>query len=63
MNKTLSALTLFIVAVVSYGLSYLIGGVIGEAFGLVGLICLVLSVIRFISEMVNKKKQAKVPQK
>ena len=60
MNKTLSALTLFIAALVSYGLSYLIGGIIGATFGVIGLICLLLSIVRFITEMVNKRKKDKV---
>ena len=56
MKKEIPAYVLFIIAVVSYGLSYLLGGIIGDSFGLLGLICLLLSIVRFIRELSNKRK-------
>jgi predicted Zn-ribbon and HTH transcriptional regulator len=55
LNKEIPAYVLFLVAVGSYGLSYLIGGIIGDSFGVFGLICLLLSVVRFFRERTNKK--------
>lgn len=57
MKKEIPAYILFIIALVSYGLSYIIGGIIGDSFGVLGLICLLLSIVRFFRERANKKKE------
>ena len=45
MKKNLSWKILIGVAIVAYALSYLLGGVIGNALGLLGLICLLLGIV------------------
>ena len=60
MKKEVPAYALFLIAVMFYGLNYLIGGVIGAGFGTLGLICLVLSIIRFFRERANKRKNNKI---
>lgn len=56
MKKEVPAYILFIIAIISYGLNYLLGGVIGAGFGTLGLICLLLSIIIFFREQANKRK-------
>ncbi|MEI8337902.1 MAG: DUF5357 family protein [bacterium] len=59
MKKNLSWKTTLSLSVVSYLLSYLIGGIIGEALNFLGLILLLLGIVGYISSSSkgNKKIQ------
>jgi len=57
LKKEIPAYVLFLIALVSYGISYSIGGIIGDSFGVLGLICLLLSIVRFIREQTTKRKK------
>ncbi len=54
-KKELSAKVILIVAIVSYSLKFLIGGIIGDSFALLGFICLILGIMRWSREMRAKK--------
>ncbi len=54
-KKELSAKTILIVAVVAYALKFLIGGIIGDSFALLGFICLIFGILRLSREMHAKK--------
>lgn len=55
MKKSLSWRPLLIISVVSYILSFIIGGIIGDALRLLGFLMLIFTVIAGIRVMVNKK--------
>ncbi|MDD2890852.1 MAG: hypothetical protein PHE49_09495 [bacterium] len=60
MKKEIPSWVLFLIAVVCYVLAYFIGDIIGSAFGVLGLICLVLSIVRFLRELKNRKNKNKI---
>jgi type IV secretory pathway VirB2 component (pilin) len=45
MKKSLPAKYVLLVAVIAQGLRFLIGGLIGDAFGLLSLVCFVLGIV------------------
>jgi hypothetical protein len=55
-KKEVKAKHLLLVALISYGLAYLIGGIIGDSLGVLGLICLLLGIVNLIKELSNKKR-------
>lgn len=55
-KKAVPSYVLFIIAAVSYGLSYFLGGVIGEGLSLLGLVCLLMAIIGLFRELKDKKK-------
>lgn len=57
MNKTISGWVLLAIAVVCYVIAYFLDGVVGQGIGVIGLICLALSIVRGITSLVNKRKQ------
>ncbi|MCK9329997.1 MAG: hypothetical protein M0Q94_09010 [Candidatus Cloacimonetes bacterium] len=55
-NNELSAKTLLIIAVITFILRFLIGGIIGSSFGLVSFICLIFGLMRLYRERKQKEK-------
>jgi membrane-bound ClpP family serine protease len=50
MKKQLSAITILLVAVISYGLKFFIGGVLGSVFGILGTICLLIGLVNLFQK-------------
>lgn len=61
-KNELSAKVILIIAVVSYILKFLIGGIIGDSFALLGLICLIFGLIKLYRENRANKANAKNPK-
>lgn len=62
-NMVLSGKVLGIVTIVAWGLGFLMyGSILGDALRFLGTICLVLTIIAFVREWRNRKKQQIVPK-
>jgi hypothetical protein len=56
LKKELSSKILFLLAIFSYITSYFLGGIYGEALGVLGFMLLSFAIIKLIRELSNKKK-------
>jgi formate hydrogenlyase subunit 3/multisubunit Na+/H+ antiporter MnhD subunit len=63
MKKILSAITLFIIAVVAYGISFILGedSVIGQAAGTLGLLMLLFAIIAAVREHRARRSATRPP--
>lgn len=59
-KNELSAKVILIVALISYILKFLIGGIIGDSFALLGLICLIFGLMKLSRENKANKVNAKI---
>ena len=57
MKNNLSWQVLIGVAVVAYVLKYLLGGVIGDAFAILGLVSLLLGIVALFKKPKNQEKE------
>lgn len=57
LNIKISGPILVLIAMVSFLLHVLIGGVIGDGLSVLGLICLLLGIVNCIQELINKHKK------
>lgn len=55
MQNVLSSKTLFIIWIISWGASFIVGGIISDAFRTLGTIVLIFSIIAFFREKKDKK--------
>lgn len=58
-NKSLMGWQLLLVSDLGYFMNFLIGGIMGASFGLIGFICLLLAIVVGIKNIIKKEESNK----